>query len=38
MTVITLTTNADEQALGANMDLFRFNKLKNSLQYDVGGI
>lgn len=38
MTVITWTTNADTQALGANIDLFHFKKLKNSVQYHVDGV
>lgn len=38
MTLITLATNADTQALGANINLLRFNKLKDSVQYDVDDI
>lgn len=38
MIVITLTANADTQALGANTDLFPFKKLWNSFQYDDDGI
>lgn len=38
MTASTWTINADTKALGANIDLFLFKKLKNSIQYDADGM